>query len=124
MTALDWLLTLTTLSMRATIFSTLKGSSPSRICGAKILVMLNMMESWLSPMYHIDVSPVSDTPVTPSSVCILTTTASAPVAAPPDMTIGLANFMETGVHFTPVIFIDRPPHLYYIFGRRPARGGN
>jgi hypothetical protein len=63
-----------------------------------------MMESWLSPMYQREVSPVSATPVMPSSVCILSTTASDCVAGPPDMTMGLAKGMDTGMHSTLVIF--------------------
>ncbi len=70
-----------------------------------MVVRLYMIESWLSPMYQREVSPVSATPVKPSSVWILSTTASDLVTAPPDMIIGLAKGIETGMHSTLVIFI-------------------
>ena len=56
-------------------------------------------------MYQREVSPVSAIPVTPSSVCILSTIASATDAEVPDMTMGLAKGMDTGMHSTLVIFI-------------------
>src|SRR4030042_1592883 len=75
--------------------------------------MLDIIESWLSPIYQSEVSPVSATPVMPSSVCIFRTTASAHLAGPPDITIGLEKGIETGMHSTLVIFIRFPPNNEY-----------
>ncbi len=111
MTAFDWLLALAALSIRATIVSMLKGSSPRRIFGPYTWLILCMMESWLSPMYHGEVPPVSEMPVMPSSVCIFTMTAWEAASAPPDMTTGLANFRETGIHSILMIFMINPPDL-------------
>src|SRR5215475_7831162 len=91
--------------MRATIFSILRGSSPSRMRGAITSQIMLVIDPCISPRYQEEVSPESEKPTRPSSVVILRTTLSIRSMRVLGMMTGFFIGVEMGMHSICSIFM-------------------